>query len=134
MLVHEPLSHVNQSFFLGAENHSMHVACVQGLFKSYKVYSAPSKFLAVAPSQSFTFRHVLQSRTMTSSAPRRADPFRPAARVAGQRKDVWSIINEAALLSPVLPIVNMGQGFYGYNPPTFVLDAAKHALDRECIL
>lgn len=27
----------------------------------------------------------------------------------------------------------MGQGFYGYNPPTFVLDAAKAALDRvEC--
>lgn len=27
----------------------------------------------------------------------------------------------------------MGQGFFGYNPPQFVLDAAKHALDRvEC--
>ena len=24
------------------------------------------------------------------------DPFKPAARVAGQRQDVWSIVNEAA--------------------------------------
>lgn len=27
----------------------------------------------------------------------------------------------------------MGQGFFGYNPPPFILDAAKNALDRvEC--
>jgi kynurenine aminotransferase len=27
----------------------------------------------------------------------------------------------------------MGQGFFGYNPPPFILDAAKKALDRvEC--
>jgi kynurenine aminotransferase len=24
----------------------------------------------------------------------------------------------------------MGQGFFGYNPPQFVLDAAKQALDQ----
>ena len=42
-------------------------------------------------------------------------------------------MNEAAAASPVQPIVNMGQGFFGYNPPQFVLDAAKGALDRvEC--
>ena len=41
-----------------------------------------------------------------------------------------SIINEAAAASPVQPIVNMGQGFFGYNPPQFVIAAAKHALDR----
>jgi len=30
-------------------------------------------------------------------------------------------------------VVNMGQGFFGYNPPQFVIDAAKGALDRvEC--
>ncbi|KAL1959525.1 hypothetical protein VTO42DRAFT_1970 [Malbranchea cinnamomea] len=68
-----------------------------------------------------------------SSTPVRTDPFRPAKRVAGQRQDVWSIINEAAAASPVQPIVNMGQGFFGYNPPQFVLDAAKDALDKvEC--
>lgn len=30
-------------------------------------------------------------------------------------------------------MVNMGQGFFGYNPPDFVLDAARDALGRvEC--
>jgi kynurenine aminotransferase len=75
--------------------------------------------------------------------------LKPAARVAGSRQDVWwvvnpdlgslahkltgrkrSIVNEAAAASPVQPIVNMGQGFFGYNPPKFILDAAKQALDR----
>ena len=61
------------------------------------------------------------------------DPFKPAQRVAGQRQDVWSIVNEAAEASTVKPMVNMGQGFFGYNPPQFVVDAAKDALDRvEC--
>ena len=50
--------------------------------------------------------------------------FSPAAR---------SIINEAAAASPRQPIVNMGQGFFGYNPPEFILDAARDALSRvEC--
>ncbi|GAB7342259.1 hypothetical protein MBLNU457_g0501t1 [Dothideomycetes sp. NU457] len=62
----------------------------------------------------------------------RGDPFKPAARVSGQRQDVWSIVNEAAAASKK-PVVNMGQGFFGYNPPQFVIDAAKGALDRvEC--
>ncbi|GAT25930.1 kynurenine aminotransferase [Aspergillus luchuensis] len=65
-----------------------------------------------------------------SATTARPDPFKPAARVAGQRQDVWSIVNEAAAASPVQPIVNMGQGFFGYNPPKFALDAAKEALDR----
>lgn len=39
------------------------------------------------------------------------EKFKPARRVAGQRQDVWSIINEAAAASPKQPIVNMGQGF-----------------------
>lgn len=39
------------------------------------------------------------------------EKFKPAKRVAGQRQDVWSIINEAATASPKQPIVNMGQGF-----------------------
>ncbi|KAI9848993.1 MAG: hypothetical protein M1837_005884 [Sclerophora amabilis] len=61
------------------------------------------------------------------------DPLRPAKRVSGQKKDVWTIVNEAATNSPVQPIVNMGQGFFGYNPPQFILDAAKQALDKvEC--
>ncbi|EQK99662.1 Aspartate/tyrosine/aromatic aminotransferase [Ophiocordyceps sinensis CO18] len=59
--------------------------------------------------------------------------LKPAARVSGQKQDVWSIINEAAAATPKQPIVNMGQGFFGYNPPGFILEAAKQALDRvEC--
>ncbi|KAI9720537.1 MAG: hypothetical protein M1828_005621 [Chrysothrix sp. TS-e1954] len=70
---------------------------------------------------------------MSTATTGRADPFKPAARVANQRPDVWSIINEAAAASPVQPICNMGQGFFGYNPPEFVIEAAKNALDRvEC--
>lgn len=49
------------------------------------------------------------------------DPFKPAARVAGQRQDVWSIINEAAERSQVKPMVNMGQGFFGYNVSVVIL-------------
>ncbi|KAJ5665878.1 arylformamidase [Penicillium maclennaniae] len=73
-----------------------------------------------------------RARGMSATAAR-PDPFKPAKRVAGQRQDVWSIVNEAAAASPVQPIVNMGQGFFGYNPPKFAIDAAKDALDRvEC--
>ncbi|KAL0640728.1 arylformamidase [Maublancomyces gigas] len=61
-----------------------------------------------------------------------ASQIRPAKRVASQRKDVWSIVNEAAA-SAGKPVINLGQGFFGYNPPAFVIDAAKQALDRvEC--
>ncbi|KAI9843065.1 MAG: putative secondary metabolism biosynthetic enzyme [Thelocarpon superellum] len=67
----------------------------------------------------------------SQSIPR--DPLQPAERVSGQKQDVWSIVNAAAAASPVQPIVNMGQGFFGYNPPPFVIDAAKRALDQvEC--
>ncbi|KAM7204820.1 Pyridoxal phosphate-dependent transferase [Rhypophila sp. PSN 637] len=74
-----------------------------------------------------------QYRNFTHTALTMSAKLQPAARVAGRRQDVWSIINEAAAASPVQPIVNMGQGFFGYNPPKFILDAAKQALDRvEC--
>lgn len=59
-----------------------------------------------------------------------SNKLKPAKRVASQKQDVWSIVNEAAAASPCQPIVNMGQGFFGYNPPSFILDAAKAALDR----
>jgi hypothetical protein len=76
---------------------------------------------------------VHQERTFVITA-MRGDPFRPAKRVAGQRKDVWcareccilyspqadalsrSIVNEAASESKIEGgMVNMGQGFFGYN-------------------
>lgn len=68
------------------------------------------------------------------------EKFKPAMRVAGQNQDVWTMIREASAASPfkrkdasgneVSDVVNMGQGFYGYNPPDFVLDAAKEALNH----
>ncbi|KAK0756960.1 hypothetical protein N5P37_010484 [Trichoderma harzianum] len=51
-------------------------------------------------------------------------------RNAEMRTRFRTIVNEAAAASPKQPIVNMGQGFFGYNPPKFILDAAKEALDR----
>ncbi|BCS06439.1 putative secondary metabolism biosynthetic enzyme [Aspergillus luchuensis] len=54
----------------------------------------------------------------------------PAPRVPSDRLDVWSIVNEAAAVSPIQPIVNLGQGFFGFNPPQFAIDAAKEALNR----
>ncbi|MCJ1227273.1 hypothetical protein MMC12_003928 [Toensbergia leucococca] len=65
-----------------------------------------------------------------SSSSVRSDPFRPAKRVADQKQDVWSIVNEAAATSPIQPINGLLTIFSGYNPPKFVTDAAKDALDR----
>ncbi|KAI1041526.1 hypothetical protein LB505_001649 [Fusarium chuoi] len=94
------------------------------------------------PSQSVirtTLRSIIplhSSRSFSSSVSvmsNQTQKLKPAARVQGQKKDVWSMINEAAASSPIQPIVNLGQGFFGYNPPGFILDAAKEALDRvEC--
>ncbi|CAD6447307.1 2c2afa94-ea07-4759-832a-760b2c64c5a1-CDS [Sclerotinia trifoliorum] len=55
---------------------------------------------------------------------------RPAERTAGQKQDVWSMVNEATAASLVQPIVNMGQGFFDYNPPDFIIEAAQNALKR----
>ena len=38
-------------------------------------------------------------------------------------------VNEAAS-SCTTPVINLGQGFFGYNPPEYVLNAAKDALNR----
>ncbi|KAK1772439.1 kynurenine aminotransferase [Phialemonium atrogriseum] len=90
--------------------------------------------------QSFIRLPILRPPTVTKASVRRLHlamalngKLQPAARVSGRRQDVWTIINEAAAASPKQPIVNMGQGFFGYNPPEFILNAAKAALDRvEC--
>ncbi|TLD33679.1 hypothetical protein PspLS_00926 [Pyricularia sp. CBS 133598] len=79
----------------------------------------------------FAFRSITRGRrAFHTSMSTGSGKFQPAARVAGRRQDVWSIINEAATASPKQPIVNMGQGFFGYNPPDFILNAAKQALDK----
>lgn len=46
-------------------------------------------------------------------------------------KDVWLLINETAaeaLLSSGKPVTNLGQGFFSYNPPSFVSNAVSTAL------
>jgi kynurenine aminotransferase len=41
-----------------------------------------------------------------------------------------SLVNEAGFKSPIQPIVHMGQGFFGYNPPDFLIQAAQAAMER----
>ena len=47
--------------------------------------------------------HNIRQRKLSSTV-RMEEKFKPARRVAGQRQDVWSIINEAAAASPKQPI------------------------------
>lgn len=47
-------------------------------------------------------------------------------------KDIWSLINESAATAATKSdreIINLGQGFFSYSPPKFVIEAAKTALD-----
>lgn len=49
------------------------------------------------------------------------------------QKDVWSLINETAAKAQQdsgTPVVNLGQGFFSYNPPQFAVDAVNHALTK----
>jgi hypothetical protein len=68
--------------------------------------SLPFTRIVSAPSPRLTKTSV--SRFSSSSPTMRKDPFKPAARVAGQKQDVWSIVNEAAASSKVADVVNMG--------------------------
>ncbi|EGX88934.1 kynurenine-oxoglutarate transaminase 1 [Cordyceps militaris CM01] len=98
-------------------------------------FAAPTRPLArklavaavISPTPPTSLRTTTRGLCATMSL---SSKLKPAARVSGQKQDVWSIINEAAAASPKQPIVNMGQGFFGYNPPRFILDAAKEALER----
>ncbi|KAI5951302.1 BNA3 [Candida jiufengensis] len=48
------------------------------------------------------------------------------------QKDIWSLINETAAQAqeedPTNKIINLGQGFFSYNPPEFAIDAVNDAL------
>lgn len=49
------------------------------------------------------------------------------------QKDVWSLINETAATAQEqlgVPVVNLGQGFFSYNPPDFALEAVSHSLTK----
>jgi hypothetical protein len=62
----------------------------------------------IAPAPSPLLARTFISQFSSYSAKMRKDPFKPAARVAGQKQDVWSIVNEAAATSKVSDVVNMG--------------------------
>lgn len=116
-----------------------HVSAEQSVWRMLPIVTCFPAMLPIRPrvittiSRNRTSAIAQSARRTFTTTPMRQDPFRPAARVAGQKQDVWSIVNEAAQASPIQPIVNMGQGFFGYNPPEFVLEAAKEALGKvEC--
>lgn len=49
------------------------------------------------------------------------------------KKDVWSLINETAAAAEAelgKPVVNLGQGFFSYNPPDFALEAVNDSLTK----
>ncbi|KAK6201019.1 pyridoxal phosphate-dependent transferase [Scheffersomyces amazonensis] len=49
------------------------------------------------------------------------------------QKDIWSLINETAAQAQQesgKPIVNLGQGFFSYNPPDFAINAVGEALTK----
>ncbi|KAK9464195.1 pyridoxal phosphate-dependent transferase [Lipomyces oligophaga] len=61
---------------------------------------------------------------------------KPSPKIASQTKDVWTIVNEAAAEAQStlpFPVLNLGQGFFSYNPPEFAIKAAQEALnDVSC--
>ncbi|KAI3406767.2 BNA3 [Candida oxycetoniae] len=50
------------------------------------------------------------------------------------QKDIWTLINETAAKAqaddPNTKIVNLGQGFFSYNPPEFAIQAVDEALHQ----
>ena len=89
------------SCILMSFNHSIHPTAIRSITRQI--------FRAEQP-PSTTICSQITRRTFSSHL-RMDAKFAPAKRVAGQKQDVWSIVNEAAAASPVQPIVNMGQGF-----------------------
>lgn len=75
-----------------------------------------------------------QAIRMTHSTPKSSDPaslHNPYFEQKTGQKDVWSLINETAAAAQKelgKPIVNLGQGFFSYNPPDFALEAVNNAI------
>ncbi|KAK9466865.1 pyridoxal phosphate-dependent transferase [Lipomyces arxii] len=85
------------------------------------------------------FKFLNSSRTMSTSTNGTKHKVvlpKPSPKIAGQPKDVWSMVNEAAAdaqKSLPFPVINLGQGFFSYNPPEFAIKAAQDALnDVSC--
>lgn len=70
-------------------------------------------------------------RTMSSKSSNPASLHNPYFSQGKSQKDVWSLINETAAAAQQelgRPIVNLGQGFFSYNPPDFALKAVNHTI------
>ena len=78
------------------------------LAMAMRLLSRSHPFTRIVPASSPSLTSGFVSRFSSSSLKMRKDPFKPAARVAGQKQDVWSIVNEAAASSKVSDVVNMG--------------------------
>ena len=86
------------------------VATSRSAIRSASQYSSSS---VVGLPTVATTRATLGRRDLSSSA-RMDEKFAPAKRVAGQKQDVWSIVNEAAAASPKQPI---GKSFRALESP-----------------
>jgi hypothetical protein len=73
-----------------------------------RLLSRSLPFTRIVPAPSPLLNRGFISRLSSTIPKMRKDPFKPAARVAGQKQDVWSIVNEAAASSKVSDVVNMG--------------------------
>ena len=71
------------------------------LLRPLEQQSCLHPFFSSASSNQFSRFSAVRSY---SSTPIMEEKFKPAKRVAGQRQDVWSIVNEAAAASPKQPI------------------------------
>lgn len=70
---------------------------------------------------------------MTTTAKDPAQLHNPYFQQNPNRKDVWSLINETAATAQEElghPVVNLGQGFFSYNPPDFAVEAVNHSLTK----
>ncbi|KAK7202388.1 aminotransferase class I and II [Myxozyma melibiosi] len=91
-----------------------------------------TRFLTIPQSFSLTNSGSLSIYRSMSNGVKPFSYPKPSPKIAGQAKDVWSIVNEAAAEaqnSLPFPILNLGQGFFSYNPPDFAIKAAQAALD-----
>ncbi|KAL6021325.1 arylformamidase [Candidozyma auris] len=76
-------------------------------------------------------RTTIFTRMTTSHGP--AALHNPYFEQNPNRKDVWSLINETAAAAQEQSgksVVNLGQGFFSYNPPDFAIEAVHHALTK----
>lgn len=75
-------------------------------------------------------------RTSRAMATKSTDPtslHNPYFHQKPGQKDIWSLINETAAQAQQEsgePIVNLGQGFFSYNPPEFAINAVGEALTK----